>query len=86
MRTQGENGPGVNRAMQPVLPGSCEEALNPIKKINCTMWKTFYEIFFYMGLAGFSVSEILFNMELPGFSVSEIFFNMKLSGFSISSA
>ena len=73
--------------MQPVLPGSCEEALNPIKKkINCTMWKIFYEIFFYMGLAGFSVSEILFNMGLPGFSVSEIFFNMKLSGFSISSA
>ena len=72
--------------MQPVLPASCEEALNPIKTINCTMWKIFYEIFFYMGLAGFSVSEILFNMRLPGFSVSEIFFNMKLSGFSISSA
>ena len=50
------------------------------------MWKIFYEIFFYMGLAGFSVSEILFNMGPPGFSVSEIFFNMKLSGFSISSA
>ena len=56
------------------------------KKINCMMWKIFYEIFFYMRLAGFSVSEILFNMGLPGFSVSEIFFNMKLSGFSISSA